>query len=128
MLLDFRALPILYVDGDAACATLFREFVSGQSARQSEKFSIRTANCASQALHMLELGEVAVIVAEHELPDMSATDLFEQVCKVRPDVLRLLTSTQLALPAVEEAINRGRVCGYMAKPWQPDKLRAWLSA
>src|ERR1700712_1135172 len=58
---------------------------------------------------------------------MSARVLFEQLRKLRPDILRLLTSTQLSPDTAEEAINRGRVCGYMAKPWQPDKLRAWLS-
>ena len=124
MLLDFRALPILYVDGDEACASLFREILGTGAV---EQFSVITANSASQALQALELNEVAVLVAEQALPDMSAAALFERVRNHRPEILRLLTSTQLAPDATEEAINRGRVCGYMAKPWQPDKLRAWLN-
>jgi len=122
MLLDFRALPILYVDGDPTCAARFRELVGA-----TDRFTVATAESASQALRMLELSEVALLVAEQSLPDMTASALFEQVRKVRPDILRLLTSTQLEPYAVEEAINRGRVCGYMAKPWVPDKLHAWLA-
>src|ERR1700755_3182683 len=105
MPLDFRALPILYVDGDAASASLFREIVSA-----SEQFSVTTANSGSQALRMLELHETALLVAEQALPDMSATVLFEQLRKQRPEILRLLTSSHLAPDSVEEAINRGRVC------------------
>lgn len=123
MLLDFRALPILYVDGDLTCASRFREIVTA-----SERFAVTTASTASQALRIIELSEVALLVAEQSLPGMRASALFEQVRKVRPDILRLLTSAQLDADAAEEAINRGRVCGYMAKPWQPDKLQAWLTA
>jgi signal transduction histidine kinase len=122
MLLDFRALPILYVDGDPACAALFREIVGA-----SERFAVLTANSASQALRAIELSEIALLVADQTLPDMSATVLFEQVRKTRPDILRLLTSSHFDPGIAEEAINRGRVCGYMAKPWQPEKLRAWLA-
>lgn len=121
MPLDLRAFPILYVDGDAASAARFCEILG-------EQFSVNTANCGAQALRAIELTETAVLVAEHVLPDISATELFEQTRLLRPEVVRLLTTEVLSPVIVEEAINRGRVSGYMAKPWQPEKLRAWVLA
>jgi signal transduction histidine kinase len=119
MTLDFRAFPILYVDGDAVSASRFREILG-------EQFAVTTANSGAQALRALEQFEARVLVAEHALPDMTATDLFEQVRLLRPDITRLLTATQLSPEIAGAAINRGRVSGYMAKPWQADKLRDWL--
>jgi C4-dicarboxylate-specific signal transduction histidine kinase len=121
MPLDFRAFPILYVDGDAASAARFCEILG-------EHFSVNTANSGAQALRSIELTETAVLVSEQNLPDMTATELFEQTRLLRPEVARLLTAAPISPETAEEAINRGRVSGYMAKPWQPEKLRAWVAA
>jgi C4-dicarboxylate-specific signal transduction histidine kinase len=121
MPLDFRAFPILYVDGDAASAARFREILG-------EQYSVTAVNTGAQALRALELVEVRVLVAEQLLPDMTATDLFEQLRLLRPEVVRLLTATQLTPEIAEAAINRGRVSGYMAKPWQANKLCDQLTA
>jgi C4-dicarboxylate-specific signal transduction histidine kinase len=121
MPLDFRALPILYVDGDAASALRFREILG-------EQFSVITAHSGAQALRALDLTETAVLVAEYGLPDMTATDLFEQVRLLRPEVMRLLTAAELSPEIAEAAINRGRVSGYMAKPWHSERLYEWLTA
>jgi signal transduction histidine kinase len=119
MSLDLRALPILYVDADAAACARFREILG-------EQFSVSAANCGTQALRQLQLVEIAVLVSEQALPDMTASELFEQTRALRPRIARLLTAAELHPDVAEAAINRGRVCGYMAKPWQPDKLRGWL--
>ncbi|HET8936516.1 MAG TPA: hybrid sensor histidine kinase/response regulator [Polyangiales bacterium] len=124
MPLDFRAFPILYVDGDAASALRFREILG-------EQFSVTTANCGAQALRTIEQTDAAlttIMLAEYALPDMTATELFEQTRVLRPELVRLLTTAQLTPEIAEAAINRGRVCGYMAKPWLPEKLCDWLTA
>ena len=121
MPLDYRAFPILYVDGDAASASRFREILG-------EQYSVTAVNTGAQALRALELVEARVLVAEHALADMTATALFEQLRLLRPEVVRLLTATHLSPEIAEAAINRGRVSGYMAKPWQADKLRDQLTA
>jgi C4-dicarboxylate-specific signal transduction histidine kinase len=123
MPLELRAFPILYVDGDAASAARFCELVTAH-----DQFSVTTANTGAQALHALERSGAVVLLAEHTLPDMAATVLFEQLRLLRPEVVRLLTAAQLTPEIAEEAINRGRVDGYMAKPWQPERLRAWLAS
>ena len=120
MLLDYRAFPILYVDGDAASASRFREILG-------EQYSVSVVNTGAQALRALDVVEARVLVAENALADMTATDLFEQLRLLRPEVVRLLTATQLTAEIAEAAINRGRVSGYMAKPWQADKLCAQLT-
>lgn len=115
MPLDYRAFPILYVDGDAASSARFREILG-------EQYAVTVVDSGAQALRELEHFAARVLVAEHALPDMTATELFEQLRALRPEVVRLLTASELSPEIAEAAINRGRVSGYMAKPWQADRL------
>ena len=121
MPLDYRAFPILYVDGDAASAARFRELLGSQ-------YVVTVVCTGAQALRALDLMDARVLVAEHALADMTAADLFERLRLLRPDLVRLLATAQLTPEVAEAAINRGRVAAYMAKPWQADKVRDQLNA
>lgn len=69
---------------------------------------------------------VAVVITDHVMPGMTGVDLLAKVeADPRLACTRRLLLTGLATHAdTVDAINRARVDRYIAKPWQPEALRA----
>lgn len=72
--------------------------------------------------------EISLIVADEMLPDMKGIDLLEQVGRIAPDIQRFLTAGPSDITAIVDAVNRGRIHKYIAKPWQNEQLRGDLRA
>jgi len=114
MLLDYRAFPVLYVDGDGDDVRAFREAAGG--------FTVLTANNAEQALRVLERPDIAALVVEQVLPDMSGVELFRRARELRPNAARLLAGHGLDADTALAAINVAGVSGYLTKPWRAEPL------
>lgn len=119
MATDYRALLILYVDSDADSLLAFRDAVT-------DAFAVTTADSGQEALQLLRKHDVALLVAEHLLCDMTGVELLRRSRELRPAAARLLTTSELDLPTAMDAMNLGQVSGYLSKPWLADQLRAWL--
>ena len=72
--------------------------------------------------------DYALIIADHTLPDMKGTDLLEQVSRILPHTQRFLTAGRADMSAIVEAVNRGKIDKFIAKPWQEEQLRGDLRA
>jgi signal transduction histidine kinase len=68
--------------------------------------------------------DVSVIMSDQRMPGMSGVDLLREAKAIRPEVTRLLFTAYADIRAVIDAINQGHVFRYLAKPWDPDELRA----
>lgn len=121
MALEYRAFSILYVDSDAESVLAFRAVVS-------ESFVFTAAESGREALQVLGRHDIAVLVVEQQLSDMTGVELLRRARELRPTAVRLLTSRAIDLPTALDAINLGQVQGYLPKPWQQEPLRAWLGA
>ena len=108
---------ILFVDDDEAnllvCEALF-----------GDEFAVLTASSGTEALALLRSHEVAVVVSDQRMPNMSGIELLEQVRSEFPDAVRILVTAYTDSHAAVEAINRGRVRRYLKKPWEPGELKA----
>ena len=72
--------------------------------------------------------DYALIIADQTLPDMKGTDLLEQVSRILPHTQRFLTAGRADMSAIVEAVNRGKIDKFIAKPWQEEQLRGDLRA
>jgi signal transduction histidine kinase len=119
MVTDYGALLILYVDSDADSLLAFRDAVS-------DTFAVTTAHTGGDALRLLRETDVALLLVERQLSDMSGIELLRRARELRPTAARVLTATELDVTTALAAINVGHVGGYLAKPWSDEQLRAWL--
>jgi len=113
-------LCILFVDDDEANLTVFEATFEGV-------FPIVLARSAAEALEKMADHEVAVLITDQRMPEVTGVQLLEQVHKIHPETVRILITAYSDLGAAISAINQGHVHRYMRKPWVPDELRAVLT-
>ncbi|MEH2452334.1 SpoIIE family protein phosphatase [Nostoc sp.] len=88
-------------------------------------YQVYKANHAFGALEILEqFGEMAVIISDQRMPEMSGTEFFSRTVERFPDTIRILLTGFTDVEDLVDAINSGQVFKYITKPWNPDKLRA----
>jgi signal transduction histidine kinase len=119
MTLDYRAFPIMYVDVEPASLLAVRDALY-------ESFSVLTAVSASEALSLIAQNDVAVMLTEQHMPDMTGVELCRRAREIRPNIVRLLTTRDLELTSAIDAINYGQVSGFLAKPWSDQQLERTL--
>jgi signal transduction histidine kinase len=113
--------PILYVDDDADNLIVFRS-------NFFPEFDVLTASSAGEALRLLERNRVSILITDQRMPGMTGVELCEQVRREHPWVRRVLLTAYGELRTAIDAINRGGVHSFLAKPWDKEVLRQTLYA
>jgi response regulator RpfG family c-di-GMP phosphodiesterase len=72
----------------------------------------------------LEERDFAVIISDQRMPEMLGLDFLVQSRQLRPKASRILITAVLALPTIVDAINRGEIFRFVAKPWLREELMA----
>jgi len=91
-----------------------------------ERDGCHVVACASplKALAILAERDFAVIISDQRMPEMAGLDFLIESRTLRPDASRILMTAVLALPTVVEAINKGEIFRFVAKPWLREELIA----
>ena len=88
-------------------------------------YRVLTFGRALEALEALgTLGDVAVIVSDQRMPEMTGVQFLEKAQRTHPYATRLLVTGHADIKAVIDAINHGHVARYISKPWDSDELAA----
>jgi serine phosphatase RsbU (regulator of sigma subunit) len=107
---------ILVVDDEPAnLQKLRRTFVN--------RYHVLTAGSGSEALQLVrEHPDIAVIIADQRMPDMTGVELLRQTLDLQPDAVRIILTGYTDVDALMQAINSCRVFRYLVKPWDPPDL------
>ena len=89
----------------------------------SDLFNVFTAHSGAEALAIVAREEIAIILTDQRMPDLTGVELLEQVKQIRPDTLGLLCSAYFDRQALADALNLGTVRGFIHKPWRLEELR-----
>ncbi len=107
---------VLCVDDDhAGLATVARVL--------REVAPVATARSAAEAETALG-AEVAVVVSDYRMPGTTGAELLAAIRARDETIGRILLTAYADAEILMEAINRGHVHRYVAKPWDPRELRA----
>lgn len=108
---------VLYVDDEEINLINFRETLC-------DDFEIFTAGSGKEALGILEReGEMALVVSDQRMPEMSGIELLTKVREAYPDTIRMVISAYTEVHELIDAINKAEVYRYFVKPWKEDQLR-----
>lgn len=92
-------------------------------------FSIDVATSGTEALKILrDHGPYAVVVADMRMPGMDGVQLLTEVKRLCPDTVRVMLTGNADQQTAIEAINKGHIFRFLAKPTPPEVLAAALSA
>lgn len=88
-----------------------------------ENYEILTATSGPAALEMLEERQVALVLSDQRMPQMSGIEFLSVIKERQPDAMRLILTGYADLQTVMDAINKGEVYRFITKPWDDQALR-----
>jgi DNA-binding NtrC family response regulator len=93
-----------------------------------EPIEIRSTLSASEALGWIASEEVAVLVSDYDMPEMTGAQLAGHARRVRPETVRILLTGQRSLETAIDGINQGEIFKFLNKPFDNEQLRGAVNA
>ncbi len=109
-------LVVCVDDDDAMLAAVVR-------CLKREAFEIRSTLSASEALGWISTEEVAVLVSDYDMPEMTGAQLAGHARRVRPETVRVLLTGKRTLETAIDGINQGEIFKFLNKPFDNEVLR-----
>ena len=78
-------------------------------------FNLITASNAAEALDILKREDIAVVISDQRMPEVSGTELLSMIKESCPKVVRILITAYSDIDAAIGAINQGDVYRYIRK-------------
>ncbi len=89
---------------------------------------ILLASNGDQAVKLLHRHEVAVIICDQKMPDISGIEVLKEAIKIQKDAIRIILTGHADLDVVVDAINVGQAAQFILKPWDERALTQTVSA
>jgi DNA-binding NtrC family response regulator len=93
-----------------------------------EQLDVRTTEDPREALSWIGQDEVAVLVSDYEMPQMTGAQLAGRARRLRPETVRILLTGQRTLETAVDGINQGEIFRFIAKPFDHNELRTAVLA
>lgn len=95
-----------------------------QQTLERERFHVVACSSPTKALAILADRDFAVIISDQKMPEMLGLDFLIESRRIRPQASRILITAVLSLPTIVDAINKGEIFRFVAKPWLREELIA----
>jgi DNA-binding NtrC family response regulator len=113
-----KYLVVCVDDDDAMLAAVAR------CLRREPTFDVRATTSARDALGWIAAEQVAVLVSDYDMPEMTGAQLAGQAKRMRPETVRILLTGKRTLETALDGINQGEVFRFINKPFEDKALRA----
>lgn len=114
-------VKILCVDDEANILSALRRTLT------SFGYDVVTAKSGQEGLKHLQREPVPLVISDMRMPGMDGVSFLEYVSVRWPDTVRVLLTGYSSLESTIDAVNRGHVYCYIAKPWDDDDLKVTVS-
>lgn len=112
-------INVLYIDDEPHNLVSFK-------ASFRRNFNIFVAESAKEGKNILQSNEIQIILSDQRMPVMTGIEFFESILTEFPKPIRILITGFSDISAVVDAINRGQVYKYLAKPWNEEEVKNFI--
>lgn len=88
-----------------------------------DDYEVFTARNGSEALGILDKQDIALIVADQRMPEMTGVEFLQRSIAINPFAIRIILTGYTDTAALIQAINKGHIYQYITKPWNRQDLR-----
>jgi response regulator RpfG family c-di-GMP phosphodiesterase len=89
---------------------------------QPAGYRVLAAEHGTEALAILERESIDLVISDMYMPGMNGVELLSRIADRWPDISRVLLTGYSDMKLTIEAVNRGKIYQYVAKPWDNDEL------
>jgi response regulator RpfG family c-di-GMP phosphodiesterase len=115
-----KSYSILSIDDDPIILKVLEDLVTRAG------YHSMTTTSGEEALHLAVDRKFAVIIADHNMPDMMGSDLLSRIARIQPSASRILITGIKSLDVVTSAVNSGEIFRFVTKPWISAEMIATL--
>jgi signal transduction histidine kinase len=119
--MDAKNHLILFVDDDWSNRVVFEQTFG-------RRFKIKTVASGPEALEVFKQEQVAVLVTDQSMPEMTGNQLLLRTKELYPTTVRIVITAYSDLEPILRALNDGLVARYVVKPWnrlELDEMLMW---
>ncbi len=88
----------------------------------SRQYQVLSATSGEEALELLKQHDVALIISDQIMPEMSGIEFLKCAAEMRPRLIRIIISGYSDVNVLTEAINSGIIYRFISKPWNNEDL------
>jgi diguanylate cyclase (GGDEF)-like protein/PAS domain S-box-containing protein len=114
---DERVPAVLLVDDNADDLQIFSDFLA------PDGYRILVASNAKSALDLMAKHRVALVISDHNMPDMKGVRLLSAVRNLYPHVVRAMLTGSDRPDTMPEAVNHAGVHKFLSKHWDRKRLQ-----
>ncbi len=92
-----------------------------------QDYTVIVSESGEEALRLLAQHDVALLITDQRMPNMTGLELLNQTATIRPHMVRMILTGYTDVGTLVEAINSGLVYKYLPKPWNNEDLRLSVS-
>ena len=107
---------VLCVDDEPNILSSLRRMLS------LEGFQVSTADSGAAALALMAKEPADVVISDLQMPQMNGAELLAKIHQQWPKTMRLMLTGASDMSGAIEAINKGEIYRYVAKPWNDEEL------
>ncbi len=100
-----------------------RDILQTLSLTFEEDYDVFQAGSGAEGLTILERQEIALIIADQRMPEMTGVEFLERSIAKRPQAIRMILTGYTDTASLIRAINAGRIYRYITKPWDRNELK-----
>ncbi len=86
-------------------------------------YEVLTASSGREGLEVLRGEDVAVMVVDQRMREMTGTAFLEQAVTLAPKAIGIMLTGYTDMDALVAAVNAGQIYRYIAKPWEAEELK-----
>jgi len=107
---------ILYIDDEEHNLISFRSTFR-------RDYNIHVATSSREGLEIMDKHKIQLVITDQRMPDMSGVEFLEKIVSLYPDCMRMIMTGYSDMDAIIQAINKGNIYRYVAKPWNREELK-----
>ncbi|MCB9853743.1 MAG: response regulator [Phycisphaerales bacterium] len=112
---------VLIVDDEQAVLRALRRLL------HRDDYRVITADSGVAAMELLKQEEIAVIVCDQRMPQVTGAEVLSEAYRLQPDSVRITLTGYSDFDSVQRSVNDGRVHQLLLKPWDDEQLRLTIS-
>jgi response regulator RpfG family c-di-GMP phosphodiesterase len=85
-------------------------------------YHIFIAEGGAQGLEVFEREKIDLVISDMRMPEMDGAQFLEQVRLKSPETVRILLTGYADMSSTIDAINKGQIYRYIAKPWEDNDI------
>ena len=92
----------------------------------NEGIPMLAAASVAEALKIMESEPVNIVISDYQMPDTDGLVFLDEVSNRWPQTIRIILSGFIETAAVTQALQQGKIFGFLPKPWQRSELKSLI--